>query len=558
LLPAIIILLSDAAVAAIGYPVHTMRTSVILAMAWLLACGRAKVRDLPPGEDAGSDAGFDAGEDAGPDASVPPDVDAGTDAGTDAGPVTYTVQRVALHVHSAISHDACDGHGESGGPLLSLDQECIDQIEAAFCASKIDVAFLTDHPNFMDSKPLTDDMLLRGRGEQPLFDRDGNTVGMQLSCGTQLAAGWEATHSMPLGLARMPADHVGTAIDESTALADEEAMIAAVHDAGGIVFTAHSEEPDITAINLEQLETDGMEWYNFHGNFLVLLGLQGDVDVVGQAGSLVNTIDALKGLEPFLQGGSAAADLAILPMMEVAWPEAGLQKWHDVLSARRITGGLGNDVHRNVSVKPLCKGAVAMAACQAIASAYPNVLTTLASGGQIMLSDGERLDSYARVLRWLNNRALVTTPGIDGAREALRHGRSYGVFAVFGEPGPVGFTARTADGTVLQMGDTAPAAGTTLVLRLADPPAPELGPQWSSADAARAQIHTLLWRDTASGSQLAAEWTQNSTTVEFPAIGHGRYSVEVRITPHHLDGLGAGALTDHEYRWVFMNPIELR
>ena len=90
-----------------------------------------------------------------------------------------------------------------------------------------------------------------------------------------------------------------------------------------------------------------------------------------------------------------------------------------------------------------------LAACQAAGAAYPNILTALGTGGQFMLTDNERLDSYARVLRWLNNRALVRQPGIDGAREALGHGRSYGVFAVLGEPGPVSFRARTAAGDVL-------------------------------------------------------------------------------------------------------------
>jgi len=516
------------------------RTSLIAILA-LLACGRARVEQSPGIPDAGETA-----------------VDAGTVAASpDAGPapVTYSIARVALHVHSAISHDACDQHATDGGPLASLDQECLDQLEAALCAAKIDVAFLTDHPRFMDDKPLSDDVLLRGHGETPL----AGGAGMQLPCGTQVAAGWEGTHTMPLGLARWPADDgaFGTHVDANTSLADEQAMLEAVHGAGAILFTAHSEEPDLPASMLQSLKSDGMEWYNVHGNFIALLGGQGDL--VGN-GNLADVIGALKDLEPFLLGGNGAADLAYLPLLKAHFPEAGLEKWHQVLGARFVAAGLGNDVHRNVSVAPLCKGALAMAACQAIAAAYPNALTALAAGGQLLLSDGERLDSYARVLRWLNNRALVTRPGIDGAREALGHGRSYGVFAVLGEPGPVSFTARTADGSVLQMGDSGPFAGTTLVVRLPDPPLAELGPRWSPADAARASVHALLWRTTADGPQLAAEWRQNSTTVEFPAPAPGMYSVEIRVTPHHLDHLvgSSASLTSTEYRWVLTNAIQLR
>ena len=61
------------------------------------------------------------------------------------------------------------------------------------------------------------------------------------------------------------------------------------------------------------------------------------------------------------------------------------------------------------------------------------------------------------------------------------------------------------------------------------------------------------------GPELAAEWRQNSTRVEFAAPGPGFYSVEMRIVPRHLDGLGASAfLAGSEYRWVLMNAIELR
>src|SRR5438270_12299432 len=145
-----------------------MRTSPILLLAAALACGRARVQQ----------SGGGPGTDGGPaDAGV-----VSTDAGStpDAGPVTYSIARVALHVHSAISHDACDHHATDGGPLASLDQDCLDQLEAALCSQRIDIAFLTDHPRYMDDKPIEDDVLLRGRGEQPLRDASGAVIGAQL------------------------------------------------------------------------------------------------------------------------------------------------------------------------------------------------------------------------------------------------------------------------------------------------------------------------------------------------------------------------------------------
>ena len=93
-----------------------------------VACGRARVQQQ--GQDAP-----DAGETA-TDAGQPADAGAedGGHAGADAG-VTYQIARVALHVHSAISHDACDHHATDGGPLASLDQDFLDQpVRLAFQA----------------------------------------------------------------------------------------------------------------------------------------------------------------------------------------------------------------------------------------------------------------------------------------------------------------------------------------------------------------------------------------------------------------------------------------
>jgi hypothetical protein len=529
-----------------------MRTSLLCVAMAALACGRSRVE---PASDSPI-------PDAGAVASTP---DAGVTPTPDAGPA-YSVARVAFHLHSAISHDACDHHATNGGPLAGLDQDCLDQLESALCADRIDVAFLTDHPSFMDDKSIEDDVLLRGRGETPVRDANGNVVGMRLDCHdgrtVELAPGWENQHTMPLGLRRLMTNRsaYGTPTNAATSFADEQVALAAVHEAGGIYFTAHSEEPELPASLLKSLPTDGMEWYNVHGNIIALIGGQGDL--LGGSFDLAHIrqfIDTIKDLEPFLLGGHAEADLVYLVLLQAHFPEVGLQKWHEVLGSRFIAGGLGNDVHQNVSVKPLCKGALAMAVCKAAAALYPNVLTALAAEGQLLLSDGKRIDSYARVIRWLNNRALVTGPGIDAARDAMGRGRSYGVFAVLGEPGPVRFQARSSSGALLEMGDQGSAAGATLIARMPDRPAPELGAQWSAADAQRAQLHALLWRTTPSGPALAAEWRDFSAQVELPAPGPGSYSLEIRLVPHHLDGLlgSARPLAANEFRWVLTNAIVL-
>jgi hypothetical protein len=503
-----------------------------------------------------ADAGSTSPDGGSPDAGL-----TSPDAGSK--PEWQTV-RVALHLHSAVSHDACDGHSRDGGALASLDQTCLAELKDALCASRIDVALLTDHPRYMDARPFDEALLYQPeRGETLLDPTSDGATGVRLPCpngaDALLAAGFEGTHTMPLGLHHhLGAADYGTPTDSTTAPADAESLLSSVHAAQGIYFTAHSEGPDLPAALLETVPTDGMEWYNVHGNFLALFS----GDVIGQATDLAHIadlIDALRGLEPFLAGSpDAQPDLVYLSLLEAGFPEAGLEKWYEVLGHRFIAGGLGNDVHQNVSVKPLCQGAAAQAICAAVAGAYPNLLTALAAGGTLQLSDGERIDSYARVLRWLNNRVLVTERSIPAVVSALAAGRSYGVFAVLGEPGPVAFWAERG-GERFEMGASLPSAGTVLRARLPDRPAPELGASWTSDDAALAELDAILWRTGPTGKEPVATYTEFGASVALPSLSAGAYSLEIRLTPKHLrSALGsAHGLAENEYRWVLTNAIEI-
>ncbi len=519
-----------------------------------LACGRNQLAPVP-GDDGGIDGGDAGAPDAGtPDAGLP---DAGTpDAGTpDAGPEWQTA-RVALHFHSANSHDACDGSSDNGPPF---DQNCVAQMKAAVCASRLDAVLLTDHPRFMDSQTFEADLLYDPAAGETLVAGPAN----RLACGTMLAVGYEGTHTMPLGLRRHLFDHdlYRVHTDFQTSIGEQRRLLAEVHAAGGIYFVAHSEEPDMPASLLQALETDGMEWYNVHGNILQLY--KGDrigegVDI----GAVRNLIDSLKGLEPFLYGSQGAnrphPDLAYLVLLEAGFPRSGLEKWHDVLGARFVAGGLGNDVHQNVSVNPVCKAATAEAACRAVAAAYPNVLSALIAGGPLLLNDGERIDSYGRITRWLHNRALVREKTMPEIVAAMGSGRSYGIWAVFGEPGPFAFWAESGT-TRVEMGGRAPAAGATLRARLPDAPRPELGANWTAQDAARAGLRALLWRTTGGGKELIGTFTTFGAGVSVAAPGPGKYSLEISLVPRHLEvPLGkASALAGSEYRWIISNAVVL-
>src|SRR5205085_10745937 len=119
-------------------------------------------------------------------------------------------------------------------------------------------------------------LLLRGSRERPVYDTHGVLIGSELTCPdgrlVRIAPGWEGTHTMPLGLGSYPAAALGTPTVDATPLADLRAAVDAVHPAGGIFFTAHSEELELSAATLAAAGGDGMEWYNVHGNFKALLG----------------------------------------------------------------------------------------------------------------------------------------------------------------------------------------------------------------------------------------------------------------------------------------------
>jgi hypothetical protein len=164
-----------------------------------------------------------------------------------------------------------------------------------------------------------------------------------------------------------------------------------------------------------------------------------------------------------------------------------------------------------------------------------------------MLADGERGDSYRRVLRWFGNIALVADPKDPAQiKAALKAGRMFAVFEMMGTP--VGFDVHAGSA---ELGDEAP-VGTMLevgvpTIRGLDPtlPAPE--------------IKATVWRIDSSGAQIAA--TGAGPTLSVPMSSAGAYRVEISIVPHHLGpylrDLGT-AFADVELPWIYASPIYAR
>ncbi|HEY3450660.1 MAG TPA: hypothetical protein VGK67_30165 [Myxococcales bacterium] len=498
--------------------------------------------------DAASSA--DAAALAGSDAATP-----GLDAaepGPDAGPA-WTEVRGLVHMHSAYSHDGCDSQGFDDAGVLN--RSCVDELRAMPCDNHLSFVALTDHPSNMKEHTLLEDLLYQA-GDQLALDGQGEPIGNLITCpdGHQVLfmVGFEGTHTAPLGLHRVPQDPAlfGSLVD-SAPLAENQATVQGLKDLGAVAAIVHSEEPDLSAQRLLDSGVEAMEWYNVHASILALTGS----DQIG--GEALAVLDLLKSFEPFLLGSKSGANpdllfLSILPNM----PAGGFDKWNQVQLTRRVSGMLGSDIHRNVSVDPVCSGAWKYV-CQGAAALYPNTLTLLVNGGPVVLSDGDRLDSYGRIGRWLENRLQVTSLTPEGFAEALRAGRNYGLFAVFGGAEGFAFTARSYAKTIAMGGS---GAG-PLELRVQVPARPVQldGAAFTAAQADRAQIKVRIIRGEASGPVVVRETTQPGELVSGTVSVPGPYHVEIWIRPLHLtQALGSETqLADHDFLWVVSNPIWL-
>lgn len=476
------------------------------------------------------------------------------DAGADGGSSLLEARGI-VHVHSPFSHDACDGLGLTDGVPNAV---CRQQLREALCETHLDFAMLTDHPNFMRDYPF-EELLLHEAASDEFIRVDDQVVGNRISCedGHQvfLTVGYETTpHTMPLGLERHLAPEHYAGLSDSMTTEESQTLVSALSAAGAVTAIAHSEEENISAAFIVESGLDAMEWYNVHGNFKELLG--GDA-ISGSASEIGDILDTIGRFAD--ESSGAHPDLVNLFLLQTL-PEAGLDKWREVIRSRNITGLLGSDVHQNVTVDAICdeSNPLNQLACIAAAEAIlPDYLHFIITGGNLRLSDGGRIDSYPRVMRWLHNRVLVETKSIDEIKRALKEGRSYGVFSVLGQPEGFLFQGKK-DGLVeAEIGGTA-SGPIDLTVKIPALTSTEGGASFDSSQAASAVIRTRIFHSTAAGTSLVHEAT-GTEGITFPVSEAGAYHVEVWITPNHLTAaLGTeAALANHEYMWIISNPIRL-
>lgn len=415
--------------------------------------------------------------------------------------------RGIIHLHSPYSHDACDGEPrdeDTGAP----DEACLADLRAALCATRQDFAALSDHDDSMAGEAF--ETLFSVRGDDELIDLGAGPIASRMTCDdgheVLITVGGE-NPLMPIMLDRhvdgdAPARH-------DTYNADTPEAVAAMRAAGATIWIPHTEGR--TTEELVALQPDGIEIYQLHANIdpdirEELLGL----DRSGAITAVVQFADTgdLQ-LEP---------DLALLSFVEPNAPS--LARWDDLLGlGLHVAGSGGTDAHQN---------------------ALP-----------IVLRDGERGDSYRRMLRWFANIALATDRRDPVAiEEAVRRGRSFVAFELMGTP--VGFDVHAScDGdAIAELGDTvAPTAGCTLHVTV--PTIHELSPMLPAP-----VIAARVLRVTASGATEVA--TSDGEAMEVALDVAGAYRVEVEIEPRHLApylGRLDPAMAERRVPWIYGNPI---
>ena len=409
--------------------------------------------------------------------------------------------RGIVHLHSPYSHDACDNMPRDASGVVN--EPCLQDLRAGLCTDQIDFADLTDHDASMADEDFPTLFSMRG-SDVAVMDTDGNQIASRMTCSdghvVTFTVGGE-NDLMPVMLHHHPAAATIQARHDIYNGVDP-ATVQAFRDAGGLTWIAHTEQHDID--QLRTLLPDGIEVYNLHANIdpkirPMYLGLSAS----GAIDAAVQFADT--------QPGHPEPDLALLSFISPSTP--AITRWEQLLAdGHHISVTAGSDAHEN---------------------ALP-----------IMLADGERGDSYRRVLRWFSNIALVQdVHDVAQIEAALKAGQMFAVFEMMGTP--VGFDVHAGSA---ELGGTA-TIGTMLEVAL--PTVRSLDPSLP-VPVIRANVYLV----TASGSTMIASSTD--PTLAVPLTTAGAYRVEITIIPHHLGpylrDLGT-SYADAELPWIYANPI---
>ena len=424
--------------------------------------------------------------------------------------------RAVMHVHSVYSHDACDNApvDEAGRP----NEACLARFRRAICTARLGAVFLTEHDRrLVEADSLADALLLR-EGDRPVLI-DGELRASRIACpspgGALLFPGAE-NQLMPIALDSLPSG----SREERRAFYDADTAGAAdvYREYGAIVLMPHPEDEPLATI--AALEPDGIEVYNPHANFAFKHRVHQGLSRFGAVWDI---------LPFYLRTTRAHPDLALLAMFRAN--HDAIDKWDALLASGRDVFGFGaSDAHEN---------------------SLP-----------WRMADGDRGDSYERMLPWVTNVLLVRAgddrvAGDRGAgdaandaaavEEAVRRGRFYVVLEAWGTPAGFDFRLDGPAG-VAEMGSAVPfGPGQRLVVEL-----PRVAGRAPAQPAPG--VRARLYRIDGEGRTIVAE---SGGRIEFVVRDPGTYRVEVGVIPRHLEPWLGGAGYVREVPWIYSNPIRV-
>jgi hypothetical protein len=417
--------------------------------------------------------------------------------------------RGIIHLHTIHSHDACDGM-----PVLldgTPNEPCNQDLRRGLCLEREDYALYTDHPALLGTTTFEDALLIRA-GDEPLSDpATGTHVANVIVCDdghrVLTMVGME-DELMPVAFSAHPDVAVGPALEDFYNQYDSATALTEA-GAGALVFVAHSEGR--TLDYLLGLPLVGFEIYNLHANV--------DPDIrANSLGLQSDPYGAIAAIATFAQSHDVP-DLAWLAFFFENRPS--LELFDQVLAERPAVGTLATDAHQN---------------------AVP-----------FLFSDGERGDSYRRMMRWFSNVLLVP----DGAalspyvlRAALAGGRLYGAFEIYGTPDGFDYHAESAGGATAEMGEHVSLAEAP-VLHVTAPHVLDLDPRAAPPPV----TIELVWASSA-GPLVVAESGPGEDLAYAPS-DPGAYRVVVYLTPTHLSPFLGDDAADWIARspWIYANPI---
>lgn len=420
--------------------------------------------------------------------------------GSEPGPRGWVDLRGLIHAHSVYSHDACDGMPVVNG---MRDPVCFDDFRRGLCQSKHDFVMLTDHNTSFSDTPYPDALLYRAERGDALVMHDGHPAASWAGCPDNshalILAGTESG-TMPVGLEEHVADQPERSDIYNAVTAD---AIEALRGKGAVALVSHTE--NWTVSQLSDLPLDGFEMYNVHANLLL------------------NVSKALQYVLRLNDPGLMQPDLILLGI--ISEDPRYLTRWGTVLAngLKRVTT-MATDCHRNTFKQ--------------------------------LMQDGERVDSYRRMMMWFSNHLLVQ-PKADGTwddrdlKDALRAGRLYGAFEVMGYPEGFDYHAEVGD-QAFEMGAEVQLADQP-VLHVARPSVRNLDPNRQPP-----VLKLRILRAIANGFEEVAS---GDDALAFTPTQPGAYRAEVRMLPLHLrEDLHHDAATvlANDYVWVYANPIYVR